>query len=198
MGRNSKKPEIIETAENLFMRFGMKRVTVKEICQKSGVSKMTFYNHFSDKNDLIKHIFNAWLEQGYDWIDELEREEISFREEIKRILEYKKNLTSKMSPQFINEYLAEAPELEEFFQEYRQRGLEKFIEWIESCKKQGKVRKSIKPEFLVHVFNMSFNLMKDAKLRNIYPELSDLLEEVFEFLFYGIIPRNKENGHEKG
>jgi len=197
MGRNSKKSTIVETAEKLFMQFGMKRVTVKEICQKAGVSKMTFYNHFDNKNDLIKFIFNSWLDEGYAWLDELEQKDISFREEIQRILEYKKNLTSRMSPQFINEYLESSPELKGFFEDYRQRGLDKFIEWIESCKNRVKVRKSIKPEFLVHVFNMSFSMMKDDNLRNIYDDLTDLIEEVFEFLFYGIVPRNKRGKHEK-
>lgn len=197
MGRNSKKSKIVETAENLFMRFGMKRVTIKEICQKAGVSKMTFYNHFDNKNDIIKYIFNNWLDEGYEWLAKLEEKDLTFREEIQRILEYKKNYTSKMSPQFIKEYLEYEPEMQDFYQEYRQRGMENFIQWIERCKERGKVRKSIKPDFLVHVLNMSFEIMKDDKLREEYADMSELTEEFFDFLFYGIVPRNKRDRNEK-
>jgi AcrR family transcriptional regulator len=114
MGRNSKKSQIVETAEDLFMQFGMKRVTIKEICQKAEVSKMTFYNHFNNKNDLIKNIFNKWLDEGYAWLEELEAEDLTFREEIRRILDYKKSYTSRMSPRFIEEYLEDEPEMQYF------------------------------------------------------------------------------------
>lgn len=198
MGRNTKKSQVTETAEELFMKFGMKRVTVKEICEKAGVSKMTFYNHFDNKNDIIKYIFNSWLDEGYRWLEELEKQNLSFREEIQKILEYKKSYTSRMSPQFIDEYLKDSPELEDFFENYRQRGVESFIDWIESCKEKGKVRKTIKSEFLVHVFNMVFNLVKDEQLRSLYPNISDLIEDIFEFIFYGIVPeQNKENSNAK-
>jgi len=191
MGRNSKKSQIVETAENLFMQFGMKRVTIKEICQKAEVSKMTFYNHFANKNDLIKYIFNKWLDEGYEWLEELEAEDITFRKEIRRILEYKKSYTSRMSPRFIEEYLEDEPEMQDYYKEYRQRGTENFIQWIERCKERGKVRKSIKPEFLVHVLNMSMNIMQDSSLRDKYNSISDLVEEFFDFMFYGIVPFDK-------
>ncbi|HMA62053.1 MAG TPA: TetR/AcrR family transcriptional regulator [bacterium] len=193
MGRNTKKSQVVEAAEELFMKFGMKRVTVKEICEKADVSKMTFYNHFDNKNDIIKYIFNSWLDEGYAWLEELEKQNLSFREEIQKILEYKKSYTSRMSPQFIDEYLKDSPELEDFFERYRQRGVESFIDWIESCKERGKVRKSIKSEFLVYVFNMIFNLVKDENIRSLYPSISDLIEDIFEFIFYGIVPeKNRE------
>ena len=198
MGRNTKKSQVVETAEELFMKFGMKRVTVKEICEKADVSKMTFYNHFDDKNDIIKYIFNSWLDEGYAWLDELEKQNLSFREEIQKILEYKKSYTSRMSPQFIDEYLKDSPELEDFFENYRQRGVESFIYWIKRCKQREKVRKSIKSEFLVNVFNLVFYLFKDEQLCYLYPSISDLIEDIFEFIFYGIVPeQNKENSNAK-
>lgn len=35
----------------------LSRVTIKDLLNKTGVSKQTFYNHFSDKNDLIVYIY---------------------------------------------------------------------------------------------------------------------------------------------
>ena len=41
--KNKKKQSIIKASRDLFMRYGIKRVTVEEICETAGVSKMTFY-----------------------------------------------------------------------------------------------------------------------------------------------------------
>lgn len=58
----------------------LERVTVKQLLERSGVSRQTFYNHFLDKNDLIcqvyerrmVHAFNG-TPTGFAYRDELER-----------------------------------------------------------------------------------------------------------------------------
>ena len=58
----------------------LERVTVKQLLERSGVSRQTFYNHFLDKNDLIcqvyekriVHAFNGAV-AGFAYRDELER-----------------------------------------------------------------------------------------------------------------------------
>jgi AcrR family transcriptional regulator len=55
---NKKVKSIMETARDLFWKHGLKRVSIEEICQKSGVSKMTFYRHFDNKTELAKAVFD--------------------------------------------------------------------------------------------------------------------------------------------
>ena len=42
------------------------RVTVKQILERSGVSRQTFYNHFRDKNDLVCRIYDARVIGDFD------------------------------------------------------------------------------------------------------------------------------------
>ena len=58
--KSKKLCQISQTAETLFKLYGIKRVTVEEICKKANVSKMTFYKYFRNKIELVKHIFNSW------------------------------------------------------------------------------------------------------------------------------------------
>ena len=44
---------ILDTALKLFAQKGYDRVTVDEICKKSGTSKGSFYQHFSAKSDIF-------------------------------------------------------------------------------------------------------------------------------------------------
>jgi len=47
------KRRIAEEAGNLFFKFGVKRVTMDEVCGQLGMSKKTIYQYFKDKNELV-------------------------------------------------------------------------------------------------------------------------------------------------
>lgn len=53
---NEKQLEIIEKASEIFMRFGIKSVTMDDLAKALGMSKKTIYKHFKDKKDLINKI----------------------------------------------------------------------------------------------------------------------------------------------
>ncbi|MFT7617332.1 MAG: AcrR family transcriptional regulator [Planctomycetota bacterium] len=50
---SSAKQRIIETAERLFYAHGLRAVGIDRIIAEAGVAKMTLYNHFASKDDLI-------------------------------------------------------------------------------------------------------------------------------------------------
>jgi len=102
---SKKKAQIVETAESLFIRHGIKRITVEEICRKSGASKMTFYKYFPNKLELVTHIWNNWIEEGLAKMDEIDSTDIPFPEKIHRMFQWKTDLVSKMSTDFIEEIL---------------------------------------------------------------------------------------------
>ena len=49
-----KKKEILEQALKLFMRLGVKSMTMDDVATHLRVSKKTLYEHFTDKNDLVE------------------------------------------------------------------------------------------------------------------------------------------------
>lgn len=44
----------------------LSRVTVKQLLERSGVSRQTFYNHFLDKNDLIAKVYDRMVISEFD------------------------------------------------------------------------------------------------------------------------------------
>ncbi len=51
---DAKKLEIMEQALKLFMRLGIKSMTMDEVATQLRISKKTLYEHFTDKNDLVE------------------------------------------------------------------------------------------------------------------------------------------------
>ena len=58
---------ILEKALELFLKFGIRSVSMDNIANELGISKKTLYNHFKDKNELIQQVeefrYNNRLEQ---------------------------------------------------------------------------------------------------------------------------------------
>lgn len=65
----AKKRELLEQALKLFMRLGIKSMTMDEVATRLGVSKKTLYGRFTDKNDLV--------EQAVTMICDLHRDTIA-------------------------------------------------------------------------------------------------------------------------
>lgn len=53
---DEKKLEILERASVVYMKYGIKTVTMDDLVRELGISKKTIYKYFKDKNDLIGSI----------------------------------------------------------------------------------------------------------------------------------------------
>lgn len=64
---NKKADKILNTTINLFLRDGIKKITMDDIAENSKTSKVTIYKYFVDKDTLYfeisKHIFSEYIEQ---------------------------------------------------------------------------------------------------------------------------------------
>ncbi len=59
---DQKKIEILERSSTVFMKYGLKSVTMDDLCREIGVSKKTIYKYFEDKTDLVNSILRSKLE----------------------------------------------------------------------------------------------------------------------------------------
>ena len=57
------KENIIQASHDLFMRFGIKSVTMDDIAKHISISKKTIYQYFRDKDDLVLQITRSHLER---------------------------------------------------------------------------------------------------------------------------------------
>lgn len=56
---NDRKRHVIEKAHQLFIEKGFHATSIQDILDYSGISKGTFYNYFSSKNELLMDIFKT-------------------------------------------------------------------------------------------------------------------------------------------
>ena len=66
--KSSARERIVETAERLFYADGIRSVGIDRIIAEAEVAKMTLYNHFSSKDDLILAVLQYREEQFEEFI----------------------------------------------------------------------------------------------------------------------------------
>lgn len=185
---SKKQQQLVETAEDLFFRYGIKRVSIEEICQKANVSKMTFYRRFSNKVELVKYIWNGWMDEAYQKLESVEAMEIPFTEKLSIMLNYKLEWTAKMSDEVIEEFL-HLP----FYESARKAWIQRVMQFLAKAQQQGDIRPEIRLEFILIVLEHLQKLVDHERLKSLYPDYIEFTKEFWNFFYYGILTRRNED-----
>lgn len=143
------KERIINGVEELFFKFGIKRVTMDDVAKHLGMSKKTLYQFFKDKDELVHKMmqhklkcdqidFNSIHEKSKDVIDE--------------VFGYMRHMTlmfSKMNPVVFYELQKYYPQVWKMFKDFKAKFILQQVEdSIERGKKEGLVRKDVNNKIL--------------------------------------------------
>lgn len=71
----TEKTQIIEATLRLFKKYGIKSVSMDDICHELGISKKTLYVHYAQKDDLVAAAISAMEQEIAACIQRLEQEE---------------------------------------------------------------------------------------------------------------------------
>ncbi len=182
--------KLVQTARDLFFRHGIKRVTVEEICQKAGVSRMMFYRYFQNKDAIAMYTLDQLYSDAWSKFDEILAEDIPFEEKIKRIATVKMEMVDEYSTEFLNELLAdEDSECGKFLIQKRNESYEFTRKIYTDAQERGDIREDIKIDFIMFVMEHLAEIIKDERVQSMYPDMSQLVHEMFALLFYGMLSR---------
>lgn len=183
-GRSTKREQIIKTAEQLFSRFGAKRVSVEELCREAGVSKMTFYKYFANKAELIHTIRDNWIDLGFRRFAEINSMDIPYPEKIDLMTRWEVEFNSRINTEFIRDVLS-TKDVEERFK----RG---YLGNISRAQANGEIRADITPEFLWLVQKKLGELFREESWKKVPMEFDQFQEQLRNLLYFGLLTR-KEN-----
>lgn len=185
---NKKKQSIIEASRSLFVRYGIKRVTVEEICETAGVSKMTFYKHFKNKIDLALFILNQVFDEGVSRYKRIMDRDVPYSEKAKEIIKLKLESTEDVSKEMLKDFYDKSiPEVVELIQKISLENLKLLQDDLIAAQKKGEIRRDINPHFIIYMIGQMQNMSTDERLLGLYGSTQALASEFINFLFYGIL-----------
>lgn len=84
----SKKDKYLEKIHTLFIECGVGGLKMEEIADKIGITKMTLYNNFSDKETLLREILSYRGRLYYSFFGGLKKEKLNAVEMLIKVLKF--------------------------------------------------------------------------------------------------------------
>lgn len=189
---STKRELILQTGQELFWKFGFRRVTIEEICKKAGISKMTYYKYFSNKLDLVQTIMHNVVQESMQKYKQIMSSDIPYPEKVTEMIRLKREQVETMSSEFFRDYLhSKDPEMIQFLQQLTRQSLQMFTDDFKKAQLDGDIRKDLKVEFILYIMNHMVEMSRDDNLLNLYDNPRELVMEITSFFFYGILNREK-------
>jgi AcrR family transcriptional regulator len=106
--------DILIQARNMFMKYGLKSVTMDDVAKELSISKKTLYELFKDKADLIRQVFNFEVDRMAGYIRDLTNDNTNVIDKMiainEHLIEMRKNFPenikfdlNKYYPEIMNE-----------------------------------------------------------------------------------------------
>jgi len=179
------KDRILEGAETLFMRYGIKSVTMDDIARELGISKKTLYQHVSNKNDLIGQIFGCRMDEEREEMEAIHREATDAIDELLHIAKSVIRRLRKMSPAALFDLKKYHSAEWKAFETHHQNFIYQMIKRnIERGMEQGVFRTNLNPDIISKLYVGKTSLVADEDL---FPLSEYNLEELFrQYILYHI------------
>ena len=184
--RTKKYRDITATARDLFFRYGTRRVTVEEICEKSGVSKMTFYRFFRNKNDCALQVLDEWFKGADARYSAIMEREIPFVDRVRELILLKVEMSRELGDEFLSEIIEPNQVLHDFIMEQALKYHDMTVEFFIKGQQEGIINPCYSIEFLVVLTDRIRDMLNNEDIKRVIPDPHDRIEAVLKCFFYGI------------
>lgn len=183
------KNKILKGAEDLFLRYGVRSISMDDIARHLGVSKKTLYQHFADKDELVLMVSRSHLNKNIQDFDGIRDESKNPIEELARISVCMKVNMETMNPTLLYD-------LQKFHQkawsewiEYKNKHLrDSIVRNIKQGIADGYVRADINGEIMA---TMRIEQVQSAFNNDVFPpsrfKLAEVQEQLFDHFVYGLV-----------
>ncbi len=171
---------IVSGALELFMKFGVKSMTMQDVSSKLGMSKKTLYQFVKDKKDLVKKGMCLCIEEEQSFLSKVTKESENAIDELIGFTLFVNSRLRDMHVSVIYDIKKYHPESWKMMDDHKQMFVKKAI--LENTKrgiKEGIYRKNLNPEIITSLymvmvesfFQVNDHFGKDVKLEELHLEM---------------------------
>src|SRR5215475_6187544 len=95
------KERILEKAHELFMRYGVRSVSMDDIAAQLGMSKKTLYQYYTDKEELVDAVLSTLLEENRKQCLECRQKSENAVHEVLQALDMMQQMFTNMNPSIV-------------------------------------------------------------------------------------------------
>src|ERR1700754_5054952 len=144
----SQTERIILGGEELFLKAGIKSVTMDDIAKHLGMSKKTIYQFFKDKNELVIALVKKKLKEDEDNMEAIIAKSSNVMEEMINMMKCSEEIFSRINPIVIHDMQKYHPDAWKHFQAFKSGVL---VQTLENLLSEGVKDGYIRPELDVKI-----------------------------------------------
>lgn len=181
--------KIIESAEGLFLKYGIKSVTMDDIAKDLAISKKTIYQFFKDKTEIVVKVARKHMEREKQQIEEIHSQSANIIEELIMMTRCMKENHMKTNPSVFIDLRKYYKKGWQVYLEYKNKV---FYKSILSSLKQGIKEGVFRPDINVEILaNMRLELIQLSFNDDIFPRdrfnFTEVHQQLSEHFIYGIL-----------
>lgn len=195
---------IFKKADELFMRYGIRSITMDEIARKLGISKKTLYQYVDNKADLINKVIQQHMEEELKAVKKMQ---IEAKDAIHEMILSARHATEQLrdlSPTTVYDLKKYYPQSWEIVEKLHHEHMYEVIKTnLEKGIDEGVYRSNLHPEIIARFHTNQMSLIVDEdifSLKNYNRE--NLMKQFLSYHIHGIAsPKGiellkKHTGHE--
>jgi tetracycline repressor-like protein len=150
------KQEIIVRAEKLYLKLGVRSVTMDDVARELGISKKTLYQHFANKDKLVAEVISTHVDREKAIMDRICEEAVDALDEMLKMGAFITAMIEDISPGALYD-------LQKYYRKSWERLMKKqdeqttccFMKNLERGHKEGLYRKDLNAEIVAKLYGKS-------------------------------------------
>ncbi len=185
---NDELKSILERVGSLYMRYGIKSVTMDDVARELGISKKTLYQYVSDKADLVEKFYHNEFNKMGELFEQIRKKPINAVEQLLEV--YKLLMLMLKSYSHTTEYDLKKyyPELSSSIHGVKRKTMyEALLDNMKKGKKEGLFREDFDEEIISKIMVARFECLPESPLFNISEFTSPhFISQLFMYHIRGI------------
>ncbi|MDF1671951.1 MAG: TetR/AcrR family transcriptional regulator [Vicingaceae bacterium] len=183
-----KQTQTISEITMLFMKYGIKSLTMEDIARHMGISKKTLYQYVSDKNDLVKKGVGLLIEHEKVMLCSAMEDSDTAIDELIGVTKCVSSEIGEMHPSVIFDLQKYHPEAWKLMEEHKKQFIYNMM--LENLKRgisEGYYRENINPLIIANIYiGMVDNMLSPENPINKHSSLDKMHTEIIRYHIKGI------------
>lgn len=180
----SLKERVVAKASMLFMRNGIKSVTMDNIAGQMGISKRTLYENFRDKDELLMECFIYQSKEVQKEFEKIAVTCANSMELLLRIFFYTWRKLRNTNRNFYSDMKKYHPAISSLFEKDKEERVRNAEQLLEQGKREGLIRPDLKIEIVLMLLGAQFEMLKNSEE---FDTSRYSFIEIFETIFINFI-----------
>jgi len=187
--KQQKRESIQRAALELFSVHGIKRVSIAEIAKMAGVNPVTIYNHFQDKNGLVRDVINELITSQWGKYREILENEQPFLRKLEQIITSKMEAANLYGNELLRTALSEYSDIREMVETLFESEINPLVtRFIREGQENGSINHELSVDTIAVYLDMFTSLARNhPELFSEKKRMTEFTREIWSLFLYGLI-----------